>query len=261
MKNLTLPPKISVLTTCYNSAQTIRYTLDSFFEQSYQNKEIIVLDGASIDRTLEIARSYPQGSMKIISGADKGMYDALNKGLAEYTGDGFGVLNSDDTYHHREVLELVAEGLRKSTLVQGHLQFVDDHQHKTIKRKWRATTRPRRGFKSGWMPAHPTFYARREVADRVGLFDVTMATAADYDWMIRAIDVCGFDLALIDSVMIDMMQGGRSTRSLTAYFNHNIEALAARQKWLNAGFVDFALVAKPLGKLGQFFVGGRNHVE
>lgn len=244
--------KLSVLTPCYNAAQTIAFTIESFLAQQHGNKEMIILDGGSIDDTPQIVERYASECVRFISAPDKGMYDALNKGLELYGGDAVGVLNADDCFHDEQVLTHIAEGLSSAQIVHGHLDFVRDHQRKQIVRRWRAEPRPSNGFRSGWMPAHPTFYVRREVAEKVGLFDLSLATAADYDWMIRALELHGFRSTVVDHVMVDMAQGGRSTAGLGAHIRHNLEALRARRKWLGSGPVDYALLAKPLRKLGQF---------
>ncbi|TIP74946.1 MAG: glycosyltransferase [Mesorhizobium sp.] len=244
--------KISVLTVCWNSAATIRHTLDSFFSQSHESKELIVVDGASSDETLSIVHSYPQEQMRLLSEPDRGMYDALNKGLRLYTGDAIGVLNSDDCYHDRFVLSRISEALQEADVAHGSLNFVENQLTKRVVRRWRATPKPSKGFRSGWMPAHPTFYVRRTVAEAVGDFDLELKVASDYDWMLRAIELFGFRSVLIDQVMIDMMQGGKSTKGIWSHVAHNIEALHSRRKWLGSGPVDYALVAKPARKLGQF---------
>jgi glycosyltransferase involved in cell wall biosynthesis len=244
--------KISVLTVCFNAETTIRQTLDSFCAQTHSEREMIVIDGASTDGTVALAREYESDWVRVISEPDQGMYDALNKGLKLYSGDAFGVLNADDVYHHSDVLAHVAEGLELAPIVQGHLDFVADHVSKNIVRHWQGEARPASGFKSGWMPAHPTFYVRREVASMVGEFDTTLDCAADYDWMLRAIDVFGFEVALLNSILVDMKIGGKSTKDMLAQIRHNLEALSVRRRWLDAGLIDYALLAKPLRKLGQF---------
>lgn len=243
---------ISVIMVTWNSAETVRHTLDSFFSQTYGPKELVVVDGGSRDETMEIVKSYPQACINWISELDKGMYDALNKGLKRAKGDVIGVLNSDDTYHSSSSLEKISQGLIKADTVHGHLNFVTDHDTKAVCRVWRGQVRPRQGFRAGWMPGHPTFYAKRHVVEKVGPFDLTLETSSDYDWMLRALDVHGFSTYLIDEVLIDMQQGGRSTSGLASYLHHNLEALRARQKWLGAGLIDYALFAKPLRKVRQF---------
>ncbi len=244
--------KISVLTVCRNAEDTIGRTLDSFLAQDHADKEILVIDGASTDGTVDVVRRYLGTEVSCVSEPDRGMYDALNKGLSRFSGDAVGVLNADDTFHDETALSQIARLLAAADMVHGNLNFVTDHASKTVKRRWRAEPPPANGFRTGWMPAHPTFYVRRAVAEAVGPFDLTLKTAADYDWMLRAIDVHGFLLATVDSVLVDMQAGGRSTAGLGAHIGHNLEALRARRRWLRSGWVDVALFAKPARKLGQF---------
>ncbi|MER9651408.1 glycosyltransferase family 2 protein [Mesorhizobium sp. M0199] len=247
--------KISVLTVCRNSAGTIKHTIDSFFAQDHADKELVVVDGGSSDETLTIVRSYPQDQIQLISEPDSGMYYALNKGLRLYTGDAVGVLNSDDCFHDNAALRLISSGLNQSDIVHGDLDFVEDHVTKRVVRRWRAAPRPAKGFRTGWMPAHPTFYVKRKVAETVGMFDVSLKVSSDYDWMLRAVEGYGFSVATIDQVLVDMMMGGASTRSFFSRIGHNLEALRSRRRWLGSGPIDYALVAKPTRKIGQFLVG------
>lgn len=242
--------KISVLTVCRNAEATIARTITSFLDQAHGEKEMIIIDGASTDGTLDVVKHFRGPQIRVVSEPDRGMYDALNKGLALFGGDALGVLNADDRYHDAHVLTRVAEGLEAAEAVHGDLDFHDAEGH--VVRRWRGTPRPPSGFASGWMPAHPTFYVRRRVAEAVGAFDLGLPTAADYEWMMRAIDVMGVSLGHIPHVMVDMAMGGRSTAGLGAHVRHNLEALRARRRWLAAGVVDWALLAKPASKLRQF---------
>ncbi|MER8595876.1 glycosyltransferase [Mesorhizobium sp. M1182] len=248
--------RISVLTVCWNSAATIRHTLDSFFAQDHQEKELIVVDGASTDETVSIVRSYSDQRLQVISEPDRGMYDALNKGLALCSGEAIGALNADDAFHDASVLGKISEALAEADIVHGHLNFVDNHERKRVVRRWRAEPRPRHGFRSGWMPAHPTFYVRRGVAEKVGSFDLALKVSSDYDWMLRAVELYGFRIATMDQVLVDMMMGGASTRSFRSHIGHNLEALRSRRRWLGSGPVDYALVVKPMRKIGQFLSKG-----
>lgn len=244
--------KISVITTALNSAGTLRKTLDSFYEQDWPNKEIIFVDGASTDDTVAVAQSYPQAEMTLISEPDSGMYDALNKGLRMYSGDAFGVLNSDDRFHDKCSMRLIAESLARFDMVHGHVDYVRDHETRDVLRAWRAQPRPKGGFKSGWMPCHTSFFVRRAVQEAVGTFNLAYRVSSDYDWMIRAIDLGGWTLDTRQEVLIDMMVGGMSTEGWRAYADHNLQSLKIRQKLLGSGAIDFALLAKPLRKVGQF---------
>lgn len=246
--------KISVLTTSCNAETTLRFTIDSFLAQDYPEKEMIILDGGSADKTLEIAKSYGD-AVHVYSAPDCGMYDALNKGLKLFAGDAMGTLNADDTYHDSSVLGRIADALSEADIVHGDLDFVADHARKRVVRRWRAADRPGKGFLSGWMPAHPTFYVRRKVVETVGNFDLSLTLAADYDWMLRAVELCGMRTNRIHYVLIDMKQGGASTSGVTAYIKHNLQSLKARRKWLGSGIVDSALIAKPARKVSQFLIG------
>lgn len=246
--------KISVITACRDAATSIAHTLESFLAQDHAAKELLVLDGASTDGTQDIVARYVGEGVTLRSERDRGMYDAINKGLRFYTGDAVGTLNADDAYHDRGVLRRVAEALGEADITYGDLDFVADHAGKRVVRRWRTAARPRRGFQTGWMPAHPTFYVRRAVVDRVGDYDITLDTASDYDFMLRAMELHGFSSRKVEGVMIDMMRGGRSTASLSSHLRHNFEARSSRRRWLDAPLVDRALVAKPARKLGQFFV-------
>jgi glycosyltransferase involved in cell wall biosynthesis len=252
--------KISVLTVSYNSSATISHTIESFLVQDHKDKEMIVIDGASQDGTVDIVRSFANDQITLISEVDDGMYDGLNKGLERFTGDAVGVLNSDDAYHDSTALSRIADELGKAEIVHGHLDFVEDHASKRIVRRWRAAAKPASGFRTGWMPAHPTFYVRRAVAERVGSFDLSLKTASDYDWMLRAVELNDHSISRINHVLIDMQRGGKSTVSLGAHVIHNLEALRARRRWLKSGLIDYALIAKPARKIGQF-VGRGNRTE
>lgn len=214
------------------------------------------MDGASTDNTLAIVETFADDRIRITSEPDTGMYDALNRGLKLYAGDVVGILNADDAYYDATVLGRIASALEEAEIVHGHLNFIDGRQNGRVVRRWRARPRPAKGFASGWMPAHPTFYVRREVAEMVGEFDVSLSIASDYDWMIRALELYGFKSALIDHILVDMTTGGKSTSGFASRVRHNLEALKARRRWLGAGMVDYALVAKPMRKLGQIVGSG-----
>jgi glycosyltransferase involved in cell wall biosynthesis len=247
--------KISVVTVCFNSASTIERTLGSFFAQTHSDKELVVVDGGSTDGTLDTLARVRDPAFRYVSEPDRGIYDAMNKGLARFSGDAVGFLNSDDAFHDARVLADVAVGLESAEMVFGDIDFVADHETCRIVRRWRATPYRRGAFRAGWMAAHPSFYVRRAVAETVGRFDLRHRISADYDWMLRAFETHGFSSARLQRTFVDMKIGGASTRSPLAYIRGNLEALSARRRWLDAGLIDYALVAKPLGKIAQFAPG------
>jgi glycosyltransferase involved in cell wall biosynthesis len=245
--------KISVVTVCFNSAATIGHTLESFFAQEHRAKELIVVDGGSCDATLEIVRSFPSEAVIVISEPDRGIYDAMNKGLAAFAGDAVGFLNSDDRFKDGQALSALAETLAGCEIAFGDLDIVRDHATGEVVRSWRAGPWRKGAFRQGWMPAHPTFYCRREVIDAVGPFDLRYRVGADYDYMLRAMELHDFSAAHVDQVLVEMLHGGESSSSLRSHLHHNLEALDSRRRWLGAWPVDYALFAKPLRKVPQLF--------
>jgi len=252
---LPAPLKISVITVCFNAEKTIGHTIESFLKQAHKDKELVVVDGASRDGTMRLVESFASPEIAVQSEPDKGLYDAMNKGLSLYRGDGVGFLNADDCFSSRDSLARIAAGLEDCDMVSGDLDFVRDHESGVVVRRWRGTPYVQSGFRRGWMAAHPTFYVKRRVVDAVGQFDLTYRIAADYDFMLRSYELHGFESRHIGEVLVHMQAGGLSTAGPKAYWRSNREALRSRQHWLRSGMVDYALIAKPLGKLHQFFVG------
>jgi glycosyltransferase involved in cell wall biosynthesis len=244
--------RISVVTVCRNSASTIGQALDSFLRQDHPDKELIVVDGASTDDTLAIVRSFDAKDLILISEPDNGIYDAMNKGLNAFGGEAVGFLNSDDRFHDQGALSAIAASLKDADIVYGDLDVVTGHDRPTVVRRWRSTPWRKGAFRRGWMPAHPTFYCRRRVVEQVGAFDLRYHVAADYDWMLRALELADFSAARAPRVLVDMGAGGRSSSGVWARIRHNLDALDSRRRWLGAGPIDYALFAKPLGKVLQF---------
>jgi glycosyltransferase involved in cell wall biosynthesis len=244
--------KISVVTVTMNSARTVAHTLESFLRQSHADRELVVIDGASRDETVDIVRQSVGDNVLLISEPDCGIYDAMNKGLRFFSGEAVGFLNSDDRFSDDDVLSAIASGLEEADIVHGNIDFVAPGGKREIVRRWRGSPFRPGAFSAGWMPPHPTFYVRRRVAEAVGAFDTRYEIGADYDFMLRAMELNGFRSSFVDRVLVEMMTGGTSTRGIAAYIRGNVEAWQSRRAWLGAGVFDAALVAKPLRKLGQF---------
>lgn len=232
--------KISVITASYNSEATIRATIESFLAQTHPDKEILVVDGASKDATLKIAESFGSSEIRVISELDKGVYDAMNKGLHLFTGDAIGFLNSDDTFHDDGALAAIAAALEEADVVYGDLNMVIDHQSKTLVRAWRGGRFGRYSFQLGWVPPHPTFYMRRAVAEKVGDYDLSYVTTADYDYMLRALALNDYRVAYLPRVIVDFQMGGISTSGWRVSLRANLECLRSRQQHLNAPAIDAA---------------------
>lgn len=248
--------KISVVTVCRNSEKTLAGTLDSFVAQTYGEKELLLIDGASTDRTLDIARSYNSTDIRISSEPDRGIYDAMNRGLRLFQGDAVGFLNSDDTFHDEASLSRIADGLREADIVYGDQILVADHHTKRVLRMWRAGRfNPRLSFKTGWVPPHPTFYVRRSVIEKIGTFDLRYRIAGDYDFMLRAMNEGGFRIAYIPHLLIDYQIGGASSNGVRNVIRGNLECLDSRRRHFRGGAIDLAIFLRIARRLGQIRPG------
>jgi glycosyltransferase len=244
--------KISIITATYNSAGTVADTLASVASQNYPAIEHLIIDGVSKDETLSIVKQFDHVS-KVISEPDKGIYDAMNKGIRLATGDVVGILNSDDFYAEEGVLSHVAEAFEKTgcDAVYSDLQYVDQHNVKKVVRHWKAGSYKKNAFLWGWMPPHPTFFVRRSLYEQFGNFSLELRTAADYELMLRFIHKHEINLQYIPGVMVKMRDGGASNASITNRLTANN---ADRKAWDKNGIRPywFTLYLKPLRKLGQF---------
>lgn len=244
--------KISIITATYNSAATIRDTLESVRSQRYPDIEHIIVDGASKDDTLDIVKAFPHVA-KMISEKDKGIYDAMNKGIGMATGEVIGILNSDDVYTDERVLSDVAGAFADSLVmtVYADLQYVHADDLQKVQRNWISGPFRRRNFYYGWMPPHPTFFVRRAVYDRVGTFNAGLRSAADYELMLRILVKHGFPTSYIPRVTVRMRAGGVSNASLPNRLRANKEdRMAWKLNGLRPYF--FTLYLKPLRKIHQF---------
>jgi glycosyltransferase len=232
--------KISVVTASYNSELTIGFTIESFLAQNYPQKEMLVIDGASNDATLKIVASFGSDAIRVFSERDSGVYDAMNKGLHLFDGDVVGFLNSDDTFNDSNVLSDIAAAMQDADIVYGDLNMVTDHRTKRLARAWRGGAFKRNSFQLGWVPPHPTFYMRREVAEKVGDYDLSYITTADYDYMLRALVLNDFRVRYIPRVIADFQMGGISTRGWRVTARGNLECLRSRRTHLNAPIIDAA---------------------
>ncbi|MCU0334000.1 MAG: glycosyltransferase [Chitinophagaceae bacterium] len=221
--------KVSIITVCFNSAQTIEATFQSVLGQSYGNIEYLVVDGASTDGTQVLIQRYSHFISRWVSEPDGGLYDAMNKGLALATGDVIGILNSDDVYAHANVVEhVVAEMSRTNAdCLYGDLEYVAPNDLQRVVRHWRAGRGGAKHFYWGWMPPHPTFFARKEVYQQCGNFDLRFPVASDYEFMLRAMVKMNCKTAYLPEIMVKMRMGGESNKSLRnrkrSYFE-NFEA-------------------------------------
>lgn len=245
--------KISIITVSYNSAATIEDTIDSIASQNYPMVEHIVIDGASKDATVEIVRSSPSVT-RMVSEPDKGIYDAMNKGISLATGDVIGILNADDFYADETVLSQVAEVFTNPDVEACYADLVYVKQADTSKivRYWQSQKYRPGLFRRGWMPAHPTFFVRREVYERLGGFDLRFPRQADFELTMRFLEVYGIKWAYVPRIWVKMRTGGVSNNSILGVVKGNIEAYhACKLHQLDIG--PLFILCKILSRLPQFF--------
>ena len=200
--------KISLITISFNSENTISETLQSVKNQSFKDYEYLLIDGGSIDGTLTIAKKQDHIS-KIVSEPDKGIYDALNKGIKNSNGEIIGFLNSDDMFYDKNSLQHIVDAFDKNTdCVFGDLIYTDKNEN--IKRVWKGSAFKKGAFKKGWMPAHPTFYCRRSVYEKLGLYDDSFKIAGDFELMLRFLEKHNIRSKYIPKTLVNMKVGGAS---------------------------------------------------
>jgi glycosyltransferase involved in cell wall biosynthesis len=246
--------KISIITATYNSASTLSDTLSCIQRQDHPDIEHILVDGRSEDDTLSIASRFPHIA-KIISEKDNGLYDAMNKGISLATGEVVGILNSDDIYTTPDVLSGIAKVFADPKVMTAYadLQYTSPDNPDKIIRSWKSGTYQKRSFYWGWMPPHPTFFVRREIYGKVGLFNTELRSAADYELMLRILLKHGYAAHYIPRVIVKMRSGGMSNASLWNRLRANKEdRLAWKLNGLQPHF--FTLYMKPLKKISQFII-------
>lgn len=213
---------ISIVTTTFNSGNTIADTLESVLSQTYKDYEYWIIDGASKDNTMEIVRSYKdkfQGRLHYISKPDKGIYDAMNKGIARCTGDIVGILNSDDFYTSDNILEQVAAAMDDTNIdaIYGDVHYVKNENLKKCVRYYSSKLFRHSWMRFGFMPAHPSFYCRKEVYDRYGVFNLNYKVAADFECLLRLIYIEKIHIQYLHLDFVTMRTGGASSSGLRSH--------------------------------------------
>lgn len=234
--------KISLITTTYNSAATLQHTFDSVLAQSYKDIEYWVIDGGSKDGTVDLIREYESkfcGKMRWISEKDNGLYDAMNKGILHATGDIVGILNSDDFFTSDTVLQSVVEGFSDDIdAVYGDIHFVRPGNLDKCVRYYSSRNFRPWALRFGYMPAHPSFYARRELFEKYGGYSLDYKLAADYEMMVRLFRKAKIRYKYLPVDMVTMRTGGVSTRSIKNRLQLTVEdAKACRENGMYSNFL------------------------
>ena len=245
--------KISEITAVYNSKDTISEAVESVLGQNYDDIEFIVIDGASTDGTTELLEAYRDRISVFISEPDQGTYDALNKGIANASGDVVGFLHADDLFENNNVLSDVAVTFSESATdaVYGDLVYVIKNEPDKVIRYWSSAKYSPDKLKAGWMPPHPTFYVRRSVYEEHGAFDTSFQIAADYDFILRALGCGKIKCHYVPTVFVRMLLGGKSNAALGSILRKSLEDYRALKKNHVGGM--YALLWKNFSKLPQFF--------
>lgn len=245
--------KVSIITVTLNSEKYILDCIRSVCRQQYPHIEHIIVDGKSTDATLEILAANRHRFACLISETDRGMYDAINKGLSLATGDIVGVLNSDDMLADHTVISSIVRAFERhnTDCIYGDLQFVEPGNVHRVCRFWKGKTYQRSRINWGWMPAHPTFYIRTSLLPQYGLYENHFYTAADYEFMTRYLYKHRIRAHYIDQLLVTMRAGGASNGSLKKWFRANRrDYLAMKKNGIPFAFI--VSILKPLIKIRQF---------
>ncbi len=246
--------KVTLITVTFNSQRHLEDCIRSVMQQRYPDIEYIIIDGKSTDHTIDIIKKYETGISKWISEKDKGMYDAINKGMAIATGDVIGILNSDDMLASPDIVGVIAEAFIQKNVdsIYGDLEYVDAENTDKIYRIWKGKPYRRSLFTKGWMPAHPTFYFKRELLKKYGGYETHYFSAADYEFMARYLYKYRISSYYIPSLIVKMRRGGQSNSNIRMRLRANRRDYLAMKR-NNIPFAFFVSILKPLSKLHQYY--------
>lgn len=206
--------KLSIITVCFNSANTIRETIESVLSQTYRNIEYIIVDGGSEDGSISIIADYSDRISKFVSEPDKGIYDAMNKGIHMATGDIVGMINSDDILYDSSCIDRIVDQFKSTNADAVYGNLVITNNNDEIIRRW--VSRPFESglFSKSWTPAHPTFYCKKSMFVKYGLYKTDFKIAADVELMLRFMEIHGIKTSYLDSYIVKMRSGGISNQGL-----------------------------------------------
>ncbi|VXA95887.1 Glycosyltransferase [Flavobacterium sp. 9R] len=246
--------KISIITVVYNNEKTIQDAMQSVLGQTYKNIEYVIIDGNSKDSTVNLINEYKDQLGYFISEKDKGLYDAMNKGINACTGDVIGILNSDDLYQDSEIITAVMEHFNNDPaldIVYGDLVYVKSEDTNKVVRNWKSKEYYNLFFENANVPPHPSLFVRRKVYKEIGLFDLQFKLAADYELMLRMFKKHNFKSKYINRLIIKMRLGGATNQNYTNIINQNKEILKAwKVNGLQAPF--YLMPLRIIKRLSQF---------
>jgi len=245
--------KISLITVVYNGAAFLEDCIKSVLVQDYSNLEYIVIDGGSTDGSVEIISTYKANITHWLSEKDKGMYDALNKGIDLATGEVIGILNADDMLASPDIISHIAECFsnQNADALYGNLNYIHPLHTDKITRKWIAKPFTKKDIMLGWMPAHPTFYAKRKLFDIYGMYSLDYGSAGDYELMIRFLYKNAVKAVFLDKLIVNMRTGGMSNATLKQRYLGLINDYRALRN-NKVPFRVLTVLLKKISKITQF---------
>lgn len=252
-ENLKDGPLITIVTIVYNNVSKIKFSLESVISQNYSNIEYIVIDGNSNDGTLDIINNYKDNISLIVSEPDKGIYDAINKGVELANGDIVGFLHSDDIFASQTIISDIADEFKSGEVdaIYGDIELVSQDNTDKVVRYWKAGKYSLKEFKRGWMPPHPSFYVKRECYKKYGNYNLDYPINADYDLMIRFLITENINCIYIPKTIVKMRVGGNSGK-LSNQIAKNYESYRILKDNSIGGL--FATVMKNLRKIKQLYL-------
>ena len=246
--------KVSIITPTFNSEKTISNNLESVFKQNYKNWELIILDNLSKDQTLNIIKNYDKKKIKVFSGKDRGIYDAINKGIKIARGDIISILHSDDFYYNKSSLLNIVNAFNQSQvdIVYGNLIYVKKQNVKNVLRFWKSRPFKKGDFNIGWSPAHPSFIVKKNIYKKLGNYKINIGNASDFELMYRFLEKNNVKNKYINKTLVTMRYGGSSNKSIYNILNQNLHIIKVLNINFNIFKICIFLFSKLVERLSQF---------
>lgn len=236
---------ISIITATFNSAKTLKDTIQSVLRQTNKDFEYLIIDGGSTDETIDIVKSYESefsGRLKWVSEKDQGIYDAMNKGIKMASGDVVGILNSDDYFTSDDILQTVDNAFKSHEIdaIYGDIHFIRDGAPDKCVRYYSSRMFSPFWLRFGFMPAHPSFYCKREIFDKAGLYSLDYKIGADYEMMVRLFKRHKIKSLYVNKDFVTMRTGGASNnnvRSRLTLIEEDVKACRVNGIYTNRFFI------------------------
>lgn len=244
---------VSIITVCFNIAETIEDTIKSVLSQEYKDIEHVVVDGGSTDGTLDIIKRYKNNIAKVISEPDNGIYEAMNKGIKSSTGDIIATLNSDDVYADQTIVGQIVEFMQSNSLdaVYGDLVYIDQNNADRVTRFWKAGKYKKGAFSYGWVLPHPTFFCRKNIFERFGYFNDKLQVAADFELLLRFVEKHQIKIGYLPKVIVKMRKGGKAN-VLRGIICGNLEIIRSFRR-NSVHLSPWFFLYRPIAKIQQLF--------